>query len=48
VEVRLNNAEVMVRAVGGGLVDFWDLMSEVAVGSIGCVVAMVASYEGCH
>jgi hypothetical protein len=44
----------MVRVVGGGLVDFRGLLCRVVagvvvvVGSIGCVVAMVVSYEGYH
>jgi hypothetical protein len=54
VEVWLGSARAMVRVVGGGLVDFWGLQCRVVaeavevVGSICCVVVMVAGYEGCH
>jgi hypothetical protein len=54
VGVWLGSAEGMVRVIGGGLVDFRGLLCRVVagvvvmVGSIGCVVAMVVSYEGCH
>jgi hypothetical protein len=51
VGVWLGSVGGMVQVVGGGLVDCWGLQCRVVVvvevvGSIDCVVAMVASYEG--